>query len=77
MNRALDAAAPDPPWVEFPGTEPIWAGWRQGDSEAWLLEIWLPYWQGLSPDDRGDYLRLNPPPGDEWRYYLEVWSRSP
>jgi hypothetical protein len=65
-----------PPWAEYPDSDPVWSGWRQGYSEEWLLKIWLPFWQGLSPEECDRYLRKHPPPDDEWDYYLNlVWRR--
>jgi hypothetical protein len=59
-----------PPWREFPGNDPTWGGWRQGSSEAWLVDVWLPFWRALSPRERDEYLRQWPPPDEEWRRYL-------
>ena len=76
MGTESDPEGPPPPWVEFPESEPTWSGWRQGDSEAWLQEIWLPYWRALSQTSRASFLSSNPPPSDEWRFYLEAWATS-
>ena len=63
-----------PPWIEYPGSDPTWAGWRQGTSEAWLHDVWLPFWAKLDADDRAAYLEQWPPPNDEWRLYVtHVW----
>jgi len=72
MKDALDIESPPAPWEEFPETEPFWGGWRQGNSETWLHEIWLPYWCSLTREQRTEYLRHNPPPNEDWRYYLET-----
>lgn len=65
-----------PPWILYPGSDPVWGGWRQGISEAWFLEKWLPFWKSLSPEDRESYLKKWPPPDDEWNIYLTVyWVR--
>jgi hypothetical protein len=63
-----------PPWIEYPHSEPAWGGWRQGPSEAWLRDVWLPFWKRLSRDDRGAYLEQWPPPTDEWMLYVNhIW----
>ena len=64
---------PLPPWIEYPKSDPIWGGWRQGVSEAWLQDVWLPFWRGITKEARTEYLNQNPPPTDEWRIYLEEY----
>jgi hypothetical protein len=64
-----------PPWVRYPGSEPTWGGWRQGESEAWLRDTWFPYWQGLSQQQRAAYLKQWPPPDGSWQLYVtQIWS---
>ncbi len=64
-----------PPWIEFPGNDPLWGGWRQGRSETWFLETWLPFWHKLDTQDRHQFLKRWPPPDDQWRHYVtEVWK---
>ncbi|CAN5388943.1 hypothetical protein BH10ACI1_BH10ACI1_00020 [soil metagenome] len=65
-----------PPWIEYPGSDPVWAGWRQGFSEQWFHEKWLPFWQNLSPEECRQYLRKHPPPNDEWDFYLHTAWRK-
>jgi hypothetical protein len=62
----------NPPWIEYPNSEPIWSGWRQGTSENWLHENWLPFWRALSEEERRSYLQKFPPPTDDWAFYLNV-----
>jgi hypothetical protein len=64
-----------PPWEQFKGSDPTWSGWRQGISEAWLLDTWRPFWQGLSADARARYLQTWPPPDAEWEERLREWER--
>jgi hypothetical protein len=59
-----------PPWIQYPHSDPTWGGWRQGDSEAWLLDVWLPFWRQLGPQDRQDYLKQWPAPSEEWGLYV-------
>jgi len=64
QQRAIEAGEEiKPPWVIWPGEEPWWGGWSQGDAEPWLLDVWLPFWSKLG---RGEKLA-----------YLEKWSASP
>jgi hypothetical protein len=65
----------EPPWEEFKWSDPMWSGWRQGISEAWLHDVWLPFWRGLSPDARARYLRAWPPPNADWAEQLRHWER--
>jgi hypothetical protein len=76
-DPALDTNANSevsPPWVKFPGNDPWWGGWRQGVSEAWLQEVWLPFWRSKTREEQELYLREWIPPSEEWRQYvLEHW----
>jgi hypothetical protein len=62
-----------PPWIEYPDTDPLWGGWRQGISEAWLKDRWLPFWRSLDGPAREAYLQDWAPPDDQWRTYLTVF----
>jgi hypothetical protein len=67
--------SPVPPWIKYPGHDPWWGGWRQGVSEAWLLDVWLPFWKALSPEEKERYLQTWSPPNDDWREYVtEKWT---
>jgi hypothetical protein len=68
----IDMSTIAPPWVEYPETDPTWGGWRQGYSEAWLVDVWLPFWRGLSAAEREQYLEKWPAPSDEWSFYVTV-----
>jgi len=59
-----------PPWIAYPGQDPWWGGWRQGESEAWLHEEWLPFWRTLDAEARDHYLNRWKPPACEWAEYL-------
>jgi hypothetical protein len=64
-----------PPWVAYPGADPWWGGWRQGYSETWLLDEWLPFWRTLGELERKAYLARWPAPSDQWRaYVLTLWK---
>jgi hypothetical protein len=73
MMNELFRSEPPPPWVKYPGTDPSWGGWRQGVSEAWLHDVWLPFWQGITANERTAFLIRNSPPSDEWGIYLEQY----
>lgn len=65
---------PAPPWLEYPGSEPTWGGWRQGYSQTWFEERWLPFWLALVEQVRAAYLADFPPPDEDWAWYAhEVW----
>lgn len=59
-----------PPWIQYPGNDTLWGGWRQGVSEEWLLNTWRPFWLSLSRDERDSYLQRWPPPDEQWRAYV-------
>ncbi|EMN00882.1 hypothetical protein LEP1GSC021_4616 [Leptospira noguchii str. 1993005606] len=58
-----------PPWIEYPESDPTWGGWRQGESENWFCNVWLPFWERLKPKERILYLKNWTPPKD-WNLYL-------
>lgn len=60
----------EPPWVVYPDSEPWWGGWRQGNSEGWLVWVWLPFWQKLSGEEQLQYLEKWHAPA-AWREYLQ------
>ncbi|NOK63934.1 MAG: hypothetical protein GFH27_549319n114 [Chloroflexi bacterium AL-W] len=78
QQQALEARAEiEPPCVAYPEQEPWWGGWRQGYSEAWLHEVWFPFWKKLGLKERMAYVekwQASP----EWREYLIApgyWSK--
>lgn len=70
VPRPAPGEEPDPPWVTYAGSSADWGGWRQGVSEVWLHEVWLPFWKSRSPEQRSAYLARWPPPDSEWRERL-------
>lgn len=49
--------APPPPWEAFPRIkDPDTLGSLQGDIEYWWNGYWSPYWDGLTDQQRTDYL---------------------
>lgn len=63
----------EPPWVFYPDSEPWWGGWRQGNGEAWWIQIWEPFWSRLHARRREAYAaRWNIP--EVWR---EKFFREP
>jgi methyltransferase (TIGR00027 family) len=65
-----------PPWVAFPLSTPLWAGWRQGISEGWLHTTWLPFWWSLSAAEGAAYLERWPPPDEQWRERMLEWAQK-
>ena len=43
-----------PPWVVHPGFGPGDGFWRQ-TGEAWMAQVWEPFWAGLSAGQREAY----------------------
>jgi hypothetical protein len=74
LNRAFlletatlnQAGAVPPPWRAFPTYSPVTMGWRQGNGEYWMMRVWQPFWSGLSPTERSQYLDRWEAP-TEWR----------
>jgi hypothetical protein len=62
----------EPPWVAFPNNSPVF-GWNQGFQESWKINIWLPFWQGLSAEKQAEYLEKWRPPSDDWRETLTIY----
>ena len=73
MSAAGKSQGLSPPWIEYPGNDPLWGGWRQGISEAWLRDKWLPFWRSLDGSEREAYLQRWPPPDDQWLTYLTIF----
>lgn len=72
---ASEAPELEPPWTAYPGQPPWWGGWRQGTSEAWLHDQWLPFWHAKDAAAREAYLVRWPPPDEDWREYLmQHWA---
>lgn len=55
-----------PPWLAFPEYDSFSGGWRQGDGEYWMLNVWLPYWEPLSETEKKHYLQKWKAP-DDWK----------
>ena len=77
QGRALEAGEEIvPPWAAWPGEDPWWGGWRQGNAEGWLNLVWLPFWSGQKADDKQGYVARWAAP-EEWRrYVLEGWDQE-
>ena len=45
-----------PPWVVFPGMRPLEAAADQGLQEAWVDQVWRPFWASLGAAERDAYL---------------------
>ena len=71
MNETPESEPPAP-WVKYPESYPSWGGFRQGTSQAWFNEVWLPFWQSIDENGKSDFLKRFPPPSDEgWPSHLE------
>jgi len=62
---------PVPPWLAFPDYNPPSGGWRQGDGEEWMHQVWQPFWRMLPPYERSRYLSEHRCP-IQW----EKWLRA-
>ena len=71
--RKLEAGEEiEPPWIAFPASL-AWVGWNQGRPEAWKLNVWLPFWQKLSKEEKDAYLQRWQPPSEDWRESLTIY----
>jgi len=70
---AMGADVPEeiqPPWIKYPGYGPGDGFWRQS-GEAWLKDVWQPYFDSLSEELQRAYLMRWKVPQD-WRdFYFD------
>lgn len=45
-----------PPWIVFPRMRPLEAAADQGVQEAWVDQVWRPFWASLGATERDEYL---------------------
>jgi len=45
-----------PPWIKYPRFPPYDGFWRQS-GELWLVYVWEPFWNELTPIEKEDYLK--------------------
>lgn len=64
-----------PPWIVFPGMEPVDLRATQGVEEVWVTEKWWPFWMALSEIDKKSYLQ-SWQCTDEWRDWIEFYTRQ-
>ena len=70
MSNSDSKFSVQPPWLEYPGNESFWGGWRQGGGEAWLVNTWFPFWNQLTQEEQRAYLEQYPPPDEDWLLYM-------
>ena len=58
---------PEPLWVRFPGTIDSIA---EAALQAYLQDVFVPFWMPLSAEARAAYLRRNPPPSSDWQQVM-------
>lgn len=66
LNRGEEIV---PPWIAFPDSDPWWGGWRQGNSQGWLVLVWIPFWRHLNDREKLAYIEKWDASAD-WREYL-------
>jgi hypothetical protein len=54
-SSPFDPGAVEPPWVVFPKLSPDDLPVNQGEAEPWFDQIWRPFWQQLTADQRAAY----------------------
>jgi hypothetical protein len=69
--------APEPPWICYPESGDEWEDlmlWREGRKGClWLHDIFLPFWDRLTTEQRGQYLMQWPPPENKFAS-IQAWS---
>lgn len=60
----------NPPWVQFPGFEPGDFFWRDA-GQPWLVYVWRPYYDSLTPKEQEDYLRRWKVPKEWQDFYFD------
>ena len=63
----------EPPWVTFPNAQP--GGWNQGYQEVWKSDVWIPFWNNLSNEERREYLERWHP-SEDWYESLVSGERG-
>lgn len=59
-----------PPWIKYPGYAPGDGFWRQS-GEAWLNDVWQPYFDSLTEEDQAEYLRRWNVPENWRKFYFD------
>lgn len=59
-----------PPWVKYPGYEVGDGFWRQS-GEAWLKDVWQPFYDSLSEGEQSTYLKRWNVPEDWQKFYFD------
>ncbi len=59
----------EPPWITFPWSQPV--GWNQGYQQIYQENVWIPFYNSLSREQRFGYIeKWNAP--EDWRlWYLD------
>ena len=65
---------PLPPWIEFPGFDPLHGFWRMGAGESYLRDPFWPFMAALAKSEREKYFARYDL-GDEWPH-REYWYFS-
>ena len=73
QQRKLVAGAEiEPPWIAFPNSDAL-SGWNQGFSEAWKLNVWMPFWRKMNEAEQANYLERWQPPTQNWRESVTIY----
>lgn len=62
-----------PPWTAFPNM--IAGRGNQGYVEHYYWSYWVPYWRGMSEEERNTYCTRHSAP-EEWVYYLNTYGKK-
>ena len=65
---------PPPPWVAFPRSRPF-GGFNEGTNETWMHRCWVPFWSGLSLDERNAFLARHGAPSS-WREWSDAFTNA-
>lgn len=75
VDLSLLPLVPNPliPWEIYPNVDPDIFTCLQGNESFWVDEIWYPYWESLTEDEKKD-LKAKAPT-EAWRVWIDIRSK--
>ncbi|MDE7065138.1 MAG: hypothetical protein K2O70_06655 [Desulfovibrionaceae bacterium] len=76
VDASLLELMPNPliPWEIYPDADPDTFTCLQGNESAWLCEIWYPYWESLTENEKREFKKRAPT--ESWREWLNWRSEG-
>jgi len=75
-DLSLLPLVPNPliPWEVYPDIDPNICLFTQGNESTWLCEIWYPYWESLTEEEKTNLKEQAPT--ESWREWLDWRSEG-